>query len=179
MKYILGLIAVTILIAGCTTAQTHTDVMTGESPDKMMEIDIEDDDMMEDTDAMMDDDMDAALSYYTDDAISLPSYEPMIKGKAAIKEHNMKSHEAGYKMNSMTLNTLEVLSDGDLAYEIGTYKVNMTIPGMPNTMDDNGKYLTVWQKQDDGSWKMKVETWNSDNNPWMSMGDMQGEHKGN
>ena len=83
-------------------------------------------------------------------------------------------------MNSMTLNTLEVLSDGDLAYEIGTYKVNMTIPGMPNTMDDNGKYLTVWQKQDDGSWKMKVETWNSDNNPWMSndnMDDNQDEMK--
>jgi uncharacterized protein (TIGR02246 family) len=127
--------------------------------------------------AVMDEDMEAALSFYTDDAISLPSYEPMIKGKAAIKEHNMKSHEAGFKMNSMTLNTLEVLSAGDLAYEIGTYKVNMTIPGMPNTVDDNGKYLTVWQKQDDGSWKMKVEIWNSDNNPWMGMGDMQMEHE--
>ena len=53
MKYILGLMALMILIAGCTTAQTHTDVMTGESPDKMMEINTEDGAMMEDYSGMV------------------------------------------------------------------------------------------------------------------------------
>ena len=127
--------------------------------------------------AMLEDDMETALSFYADDAISLPSYEPMLKGKAAIKEHSMKSHEAGFKINDMALNTMDVWSGGDLAFEIGTYTINMTMPGMPNAMDDKGKYLTVWQKQTDGSWKMKAETWNSDNNPWMGMPEMKMEHE--
>jgi ketosteroid isomerase-like protein len=120
--------------------------------------------------AMLADDMETSLSFYADDAISLPSYEPMIKGKAAIKEHAKKSHEAGFKMNDMTLNTMDAWSDGGLAFEIGTYTVSMTMPGMPDAVNDKGKYLTVWQKQTDGSWKIKAETWNSDNNPWQSMG---------
>jgi ketosteroid isomerase-like protein len=36
-------------------------------------------------------------------------------------------------------------------------------------INDNGKYMTVWEKQSDGSWKVKAETWNSDNNPWADM----------
>jgi ketosteroid isomerase-like protein len=34
-------------------------------------------------------------------------------------------------------------------------------------MEDTGKYLTLWEKQADGSLKIKVETWNTDKNPMM------------
>ena len=127
--------------------------------------------------AILSGDMATSLSFYADDAISLPSYEPMLKGKAAIEAASKKNHEAGFKINAITLNTMDVWSGGDLAYEIGTYTINMTIPGMPNAMDDKGKYLTVWQKQTDNSWKIKAETWNSDNNPWqqMNMPEMEKE----
>jgi hypothetical protein len=36
------------------------------------------------------------------------------------------------------------------------------MPGMDKPMDDHGKYLTVWEKQKDGSLKVKIEIWNSD-----------------
>jgi ketosteroid isomerase-like protein len=36
-------------------------------------------------------------------------------------------------------------------------------------MEDHGKYLTVWEKQKDGSLKVKVETWNSDVDPMSQM----------
>jgi ketosteroid isomerase-like protein len=39
------------------------------------------------------------------------------------------------------------------------------MPGMDKPMDDHGKYLTIWEKQKDGSLKVKVETWNSDVQP--------------
>ena len=42
------------------------------------------------------------------------------------------------------------------------------MPGMEKPMDDHGKYLTIWEKQKDGSLKTKIEIWNSDVNP-MSM----------
>ncbi len=31
--------------------------------------------------------------------------------------------------------------------------------------NDHGKYMTIWEMQDDGSLKVKVETWNTDVNP--------------
>ena len=36
---------------------------------------------------------------------------------------------------------------------------------MTTEMTDHGKYMNVWQKQSDGSWKLKADTWNSDVNP--------------
>ena len=30
---------------------------------------------------------------------------------------------------------------------------------------DNGKYLDIWQKQADGSWKVKADIWNSNLTP--------------
>jgi ketosteroid isomerase-like protein len=119
----------------------------------------------------------AAISMYADDAISLPSYEPMLVGKQAIMESHKKGQEAGVKMNDMTLTTMDVWSSGDMAYEIGTYTIDISIPQMGN-MTDRGKYLTVWEKQSDGSWKVKADTWNTDVNPWEEMGmqdDMEGE----
>ncbi len=118
---------------------------------------------------MLSDNTEAMMSMYTDDAISMPSYEPMLKGKDEMMKSHMKSKEAGFKMNDMTLKVMNVWSSGDLAYEIGTYTIDMSMPGM-DAWKDNGKYLTVWQKQSDGSWKIKAETWNTDNNPWEDMG---------
>jgi len=48
----------------------------------------------------------------------------------------------------------------------------MSMPGMDKPMDDQGKYLTIWEKQKDGSMKVKVETWNSDADPMTMMKSM-------
>jgi len=50
------------------------------------------------------------------------------------------------------------------------------MPNMDKPMDDYGKYLTVWEKQKDGSLKIKIETWNSDVDP-MSMMKMPDQSK--
>ncbi|RPI75360.1 MAG: SgcJ/EcaC family oxidoreductase [Ignavibacteriales bacterium] len=153
----------------------YTGISYSQDSDLKAKIQQMNDKMIED---MMNENDEAMLALYTDDAISLPSYQPMLKGKAAIMESHKKDKESGFKMNDMTLTTMEVWSSGDLAYEIGTYTIDFSMPGMED-MKDNGKYLTVWQKQSDGSWKVKADTWNTDNNPWMDMempsGEMDGE----
>jgi len=117
----------------------------------------------------------AALELYTDDAISLPSFEPMLIGKQAIMESHKKTKEAGVKINDMVFTTMNVWSSGNMAYEIGTYMLDFTIPEMGN-ITDKGKYLTIWEKQSDGSWKVKADTWNTDTNPWeeIPQEDMEG-----
>jgi ketosteroid isomerase-like protein len=118
--------------------------------------------------ALMDGDYNTIASFYTDDAISLPSYEPMWRGKDAILEGNKKDVDSGTKYHSFNARTTDFFSSGDITYEIGTYELTFTLPNMTTEMKDHGKYLNVWQKQSDGSWKLKADTWNSDVNP-MSM----------
>ena len=113
------------------------------------------------------------LSFYTPDAISMPSYSPIENGIADIRKSSEQMTKTGAKINSCEFVTLKVIPNGNLITEIGTYKMSMSMPGMEKSMDDHGKYLTIWEKQKDGSLKVKVETWNSDIDP-REMNNMQG-----
>jgi ketosteroid isomerase-like protein len=115
----------------------------------------------------------SSMAYYCDDAVSLPSYEPMREGIAAIRKSGEEMKKSGMKINSFEPTTLKVLVNGNWITEIGTYKINMSIPGMDKPMNDHGKYLTVWEKQKDGALKIKIETWNTDVNPMTMMGGME------
>jgi ketosteroid isomerase-like protein len=117
-----------------------------------------------------------SLSLYTDDAISLPSYEPIHDGIAAIRKANDDMVKSGWKCISFEPTTLKVIPNGNMITEIGTYKISGSMPGMDKPMDDHGKYVTIWEKQKDGSLKIKVETWNSDVDP-MSMMKMPDQSK--
>jgi ketosteroid isomerase-like protein len=103
-----------------------------------------------------------SLSLYTSDAITMPSNEPMHEGLDAIRKADEDMAKSGWKCNSFEPTTLRVIPSGNLITEIGTYKISMSMPGTQKPMDDHGKYVTVWEKQKDGSLKVKVETWNSD-----------------
>jgi uncharacterized protein (TIGR02246 family) len=110
-----------------------------------------------------------SLSFYTSDAISMPNYGPMQEGLEAIKKSNEEMMKSGSKITSFETTTLKVMSNGNTTTEIGTYKVGMTMAGMPGPMQDMGKYVTIWEKQADGSQKIKVQIWNTDVNPMAHM----------
>lgn len=124
---------------------------------------------------MLEGNTEKSLSLYTADAISLPSYEPMHDGIAAIRKAMEEMVKSGWKCTSFEPTTLKVIPNGNQVTEIGSYKIRMTMPGMDKPMDDHGKYLTVWEKQKDGSLKVKIETWNSDVDPMSMMHSM--DHK--
>ncbi|HVO73993.1 MAG TPA: nuclear transport factor 2 family protein [Ignavibacteriaceae bacterium] len=118
---------------------------------------------------MVSGDYKGALKYYAEDAISLPSYQKMLRGKDAIEKQSMEDEKSGQKITSFDLQTSDVFGSGNLVYEVGTYKITMEMPNQKEPINDHGKYLTVYQKEDDGTLKIKAETWNSDMNPWMQM----------
>jgi len=111
---------------------------------------------------MIEGNIEKSLSMYTQDAISMPSNEPMSEGIVAIRAGLEKMAKTGMKVNSFEPTTRKVIPDGNLISEIGNYKINITISGMDQPVEDHGKYLTIWEKQPDGSLKIKVEIWNSD-----------------
>lgn len=125
--------------------------------------------------AIIDNDHDYLLSLYTEDAISLPSYKPMLKGRDAIKRDMSDSQKDEWKINSISFNTTELWQENDKLYEIGTYNVSLSSPKMDNPMLDNGKYFTIWEKEG-GEWKVFLETWNTDKDP-MQYQDMSMEQK--
>src|ERR1035441_2833909 len=94
-------------------------------------------------------------SYFADDASFMMPNEPILHGasnaKAAVGPM-MQDQNFAFSFQD---DKVEV--SGDLAYTQGTYSMTMTDQeGIPAT--DKGKYLTVWKKQADGSWKVIEDT---------------------
>ncbi len=105
--------------------------------------------------------VDRVISNYAEDAVWLPPNAPTVQGKASIR--------AGWSQFLATpglnidwhIEKLDIAHSGDLAYTFYKYQMTMQGPG-GKAIADHGKDLAVWKKQSDGSWKMIVDTFNSD-----------------
>ncbi|MCF8387481.1 MAG: DUF4440 domain-containing protein [Bacteroidales bacterium] len=120
-------------------------------------------------------DMNKGLEYYDDDVISMPNWSPMMRGIDAVKKENQAMMEQGMKFNSFNTETLEVFGAGNMIIEIGKYNLQLTMPGMQQSINDYGNYLTVWEKGKDGSLKIRIETWNTNQNPMQLMSGRGGK----
>ena len=119
--------------------------------------------------AVMNNNPEATLVYYVDDAISLPSYTPMMVGKEEMLKAAEENEDEDVNWLSFDLNTKFIWESGDFVIEIGNYDYSMEVAMMPEPYNDVGKYMTVYEIQDDGTLKIKAETWNTDLNPWAAM----------
>jgi len=97
------------------------------------------------------------LALYTEDAIQLPPNQAALQGKAAIQAW----YEAFPPFSNFQEQSLDIEGQADLAYDRGTYSMTVTPPGAA-PIEDRGKYLTIYRKQADGSWKIARVMFNSD-----------------
>ena len=107
-------------------------------------------------------DPDKWATYLAEDASGLFPGDGMLNGKAAIKAA-MATYFSDPNF-SMNLQSTRAMASkcGDMAYSQGTYTMTLTNPKTKKPMTDRGKYLTVYTKQADGSWKAVADTFNSD-----------------
>jgi ketosteroid isomerase-like protein len=119
--------------------------------------------------AMIAGDYEKNMTFYTDDVVSLPSYDEMMKGKEEIRKSISDMKNSDWKIKDFDFETVSIETNGDIVTEIGKYKMEMRNDKMDQTMKDEGKYLTMWEKQADGSLKIKTEMWNSNKNPMEEM----------
>jgi uncharacterized protein (TIGR02246 family) len=93
-------------------------------------------------------------SFYTADANLLPPGAPMASGIDAIRKAvTGLMASPGF---SLTFGPDKITVNGKLAYEIGHYtEIVNDKDGKPQTA--NGKYVVVWAKQSDGSWKAVLD----------------------
>ena len=108
-------------------------------------------------------DLDKIVAHYADDGTVLLSNAPTMAGKDAIRA-GMKEAIADPKF-ALDLKTVKVeVSKDNLAYSQGTYSFKGTDAKTKKLMAETGRYVEVYKKQADGSWKI-VEDINSPEAP--------------
>ena len=107
-------------------------------------------------------DLDKIVSHYADDADVLNPDTPIMKGKDAIRT-GIGGMLADKSLSlSFTTVSAQVSKSGDLGYTEGTYSMTMTNSKTKKVVTEKGKYVTVYKKQADGTWKAIEDINNSD-----------------
>ncbi len=111
-------------------------------------------------DAMKKGDKATMLANYTADAVVMMPGAPATQSTAAL-DSSFTAFLAELTLKDATLATTDVMLAGHLAIETGTFAWTLT-PKKGKDISEKGKYLTVWQHQADGSWKIIRDINNSD-----------------
>lgn len=106
-------------------------------------------------------DADSIIALYTNDAVQLNPNFPAWEGSAAIKQAF-----AGF-FNAMTISdasftTHDIVIAGNKAIERGSYALRLKPKNGGAEIADRGKYVTTWERQPDGSWKIIRDISNTD-----------------
>jgi ketosteroid isomerase-like protein len=105
--------------------------------------------------------IDTLMSFYAQDACLLPTAEPKVEGKDAIKKEWQHIFAIPDFANKSQLTKVEVSDDGSMAYTMGSYLATMQGED-GKQVQEPGKWITIWKKQSDNQWRIKVDTYNTD-----------------
>ena len=151
MRITISALAVAIALAGCEQAAKP-------AGNPIAELRAADSALQE---ALVAKDLEKITAFYADNAVMLPTAEPMIEGKPAIRDEWQHILAIPDFSNAAQLRGADVSTAGDLGYTWGTYRSKMMgEDGKP--VEEPGKFLTVWKRGADGGWKVVMDTYNTD-----------------
>jgi uncharacterized protein (TIGR02246 family) len=104
--------------------------------------------------AFLSGDTGALAELYTEDAQVIAPGAPVARGRSAIAAAWRRTIDSG--VEDLRLQTGEVESAGDLAYETGVVRI-VPKDGAPT----EARYLVVW-KREAGIWRLHRDIWNSE-----------------
>jgi uncharacterized protein (TIGR02246 family) len=104
-------------------------------------------------------DLERIVSYWTDDAVIYTPGEAPVAGKEAIRKYVSASLELPGFAIKWTPTRAEVSKAGDLGYTIGTNAITLPV-AQGGSITIEGRYVTVWRKEQDGRWRCVIDTWN-------------------
>jgi uncharacterized protein (TIGR02246 family) len=100
------------------------------------------------------------VANYADDAILMMPNEEAWRGRDGLdRGFSGFLSQMSFKDGSAT--TADLMLAGDLAVETGTFAWTLQPKAGPE-IKDKGKYLTVWKRQQDGTWKIVRDINNTD-----------------
>jgi len=92
---------------------------------------------------------------FADDGVQLTSSGKILRGPQEIAERQKAAMQGADPGVQVTITTVKIWLDGTTAYETGKYKYEYTEKGKPAV--DEGRYVTIWKRQKDGSWKLAMD----------------------
>ena len=99
-------------------------------------------------------DVDAVMAHYAEDAaLANPGAQLAAASESRRTAITQFLSDPALKI-SFESDRVQVAKSGDLAYTRGHFTMQGTDPATKQPRTDTGNYLTVWQKQSDGSWKV-------------------------
>ena len=110
-------------------------------------------------------DVEKFVAHYTDDASVLLPNAPIFTGKEAIRGSLKPMMSDPNFTVTFAATKVDVAKSGELGYTQGTYSMTISEPKTKAAMTEKGKYLTVYRKQADGTWKAVEDTFMSDAPP--------------
>ena len=105
-------------------------------------------------------DVDAIIDYWTEDAVVVPTGQPRIVGRNALRQYVTESMKIpGFRISWKSSDPV-LSSDGRMAYMFAENVVSMRRPD-GSTVTIPGRALTVWRKDADGQWRCAADIWNT------------------
>jgi len=94
---------------------------------------------------------------YSADARLMPPNSPIVQGRSDIEAFVKEFVQTGAKLK---FDLLTVHEAPELCAAVGRYE--MDFPPESGAPQDRGKFIEVWKRQDDGSWLVVDDVFNSD-----------------
>jgi uncharacterized protein (TIGR02246 family) len=149
MRY--GVLAAACLLAGCSQDNRQTDVKAIQKLEAEWVRDIRAKDL------------DRWVNHYAEDGSMLLPNSPPVTGKENIRasiQGRLKDPHYSLVWRPEKIETSE-----RLGYVRGTYRITRTDRKTQEPVTDQGKYMTVYRKEPDGSWKVIEDMASSDMPP--------------
>jgi ketosteroid isomerase-like protein len=104
----------------------------------------------------------AFLSFVANGAHFMPFGAPLAQGDAIRTTWEGLTSMPGFGLEWQATSA-ELAASGDIGYTIGSFELITEQDG--TAMLTKGKYVTIWGKQSDGSWKVRVDCFNANGPP--------------
>jgi ketosteroid isomerase-like protein len=159
-RSLIGSMKPKLVLAGCIAWLSFTIVFPASAADTKIEQALRGLDAQWSKDAGAKD-LDKTVSYYAESAVVMPPNASAATTKESIRNAWKEMLTTPGAAISWKATKVEVAKAGDLAYVSGTYEETMT-DASGRSVKDHGKYVEIFKKQADGTWKVVADIWNSD-----------------
>ena len=105
----------------------------------------------------------AWAAQFTDDGVQMPPNMPANVGRSAIEFWSKGFMDLFGLEFALSVEEVRVL--GEWAFERGAYTIGLSPKSGGPSMQDTGKYITIYQRKSGENWRMARDIWNSSNPP--------------
>jgi ketosteroid isomerase-like protein len=105
-------------------------------------------------------DVETYVTLITADAVLMPPNAPPIIGREAIREWSRNNAKA-MVFQAYQPADAELTISGDWAFRRATFTATLAPASGGPAVQDTGKFIIIYQRQRDGSWKVARDIWNS------------------